>query len=63
MIVGINAAAMEAIKVSINNPGRNIFYIANEIANERQVAYEDVLKQIAKLDLRYAGIMELVLKK
>lgn len=62
MIAAINAAAMEAIKQSIYNPGRSIFYIAEDIANARKLPYSDILKQIAKLDLRYSGIISLAVK-
>jgi hypothetical protein len=58
-LAAINAAAMEAIKQSIDSPARNIFYIAEDIASARKLSYNDILKQIGKLDLRFSGIIDL----
>ena len=62
MIAILNAAAMECITINIDNKGRNIFYIVDEIAKKRKLDADKILDQIAKLDLRYKGIIQMVRK-
>jgi hypothetical protein len=62
MIAILNAAAMECIRINIDYKSRNIFYIADEIANKRKLDANKILNQIAKLDVRYQGVIQMVRK-